>query len=117
MTVAFGDTRGHEAGDVLDAYAQGLRVVLIIDEAHKHGVKVTAHLCSVGYREAVATTATPWLAVGQAVRGHEFHYADGQWHRRDGVKPAANRIEQRVDRSEDERIEQLLGQHHDLRRK
>jgi enamidase len=25
-----------------------------IDEAHQHGVKVTAHLCSVGYREAVA---------------------------------------------------------------
>ena len=25
-----------------------------IDEAHKHGVKVTAHLCSVSYREAVA---------------------------------------------------------------
>lgn len=25
-----------------------------IDEAHRHGVKVTAHLCSVGYREAVA---------------------------------------------------------------
>jgi imidazolonepropionase-like amidohydrolase len=25
-----------------------------IEEAHKHGVKVTAHLCSVGYREAVA---------------------------------------------------------------
>ena len=25
-----------------------------IDEAHKHGIKVTAHLCSVGYREAVA---------------------------------------------------------------
>jgi imidazolonepropionase-like amidohydrolase len=25
-----------------------------IDEAHKHGVKVTAHLCSVTYREAVA---------------------------------------------------------------
>src|SRR3954468_24273189 len=24
------------------------------DEAHKHGVKVTAHLCSVGFREAVA---------------------------------------------------------------
>jgi len=24
-----------------------------IDEAHKHGVKVTAHLCSVGYKEAV----------------------------------------------------------------
>lgn len=25
-----------------------------IDEAHKHGIKVTAHLCSVTYREAVA---------------------------------------------------------------
>ncbi len=25
-----------------------------IDEAHKHGLKVTAHLCSVGFREAVA---------------------------------------------------------------
>jgi imidazolonepropionase-like amidohydrolase len=25
-----------------------------IDEAHKHGMKVTAHLCSVGFREAVA---------------------------------------------------------------
>lgn len=25
-----------------------------INEAHKHGVKVTAHLCSVGFREAVA---------------------------------------------------------------
>jgi imidazolonepropionase-like amidohydrolase len=25
-----------------------------IDEAHKHGVKVTAHLCSVGFREAIA---------------------------------------------------------------
>ena len=25
-----------------------------IDEAHEHGLKVTAHLCSVGYREAVA---------------------------------------------------------------
>ena len=25
-----------------------------IDEAHKHGLKVTGHLCSVGYREAVA---------------------------------------------------------------
>lgn len=25
-----------------------------IDEAHKHGVKVTAHLCSIGYREAAA---------------------------------------------------------------
>jgi len=38
------------------AYTQISRADLgaAIDEAHKHGVKVTAHLCSVGYREAVA---------------------------------------------------------------
>jgi cobyrinic acid a,c-diamide synthase len=30
---------------------------------------------TLGYREAVATTATPWLAAGTAVRGHEFHYS------------------------------------------
>ena len=38
------------------AYTQISRATLgaAIDEAHKHGVKVTAHLCSVGYREAVA---------------------------------------------------------------
>ena len=29
-------------------------IAAAIDEAHKHGVKVTAHLCSVGFREAVA---------------------------------------------------------------
>jgi imidazolonepropionase-like amidohydrolase len=38
------------------AYTQISREALTaaIDEAHKHGVKVTAHLCSVGFREAVA---------------------------------------------------------------
>jgi imidazolonepropionase-like amidohydrolase len=38
------------------AYNQISRASLgaAIDEAHKHNVKVTAHLCSVGYREAVA---------------------------------------------------------------
>jgi cobyrinic acid a,c-diamide synthase len=29
---------------------------------------------ALGYREAVAATATPWLAAGKRVRGHEFHY-------------------------------------------
>jgi cobyrinic acid a,c-diamide synthase len=29
---------------------------------------------TLGYREAVAATATPWLAQGERVRGHEFHY-------------------------------------------
>ncbi len=30
---------------------------------------------TLGYREAVAAAATPWMAKGQAVRGHEFHYS------------------------------------------
>jgi cobyrinic acid a,c-diamide synthase len=30
---------------------------------------------TLGYREASALTATPWLAPGDAVRGHEFHYS------------------------------------------
>jgi cobyrinic acid a,c-diamide synthase len=29
---------------------------------------------TLGYREASAATATPWLEAGQPVRGHEFHY-------------------------------------------
>jgi cobyrinic acid a,c-diamide synthase len=29
---------------------------------------------SLGYREAVAVTPTPWLTAGERVRGHEFHY-------------------------------------------
>jgi cobyrinic acid a,c-diamide synthase len=32
-------------------------------------------LAALGYREATAQTATPWLAAGERVRGHEFHYA------------------------------------------
>ena len=32
-------------------------------------------LAALGYREATAATATPWLAAGAHVRGHEFHYA------------------------------------------
>jgi cobyrinic acid a,c-diamide synthase len=30
---------------------------------------------SLGYREATAASATPWLARGDRVRGHEFHYS------------------------------------------
>jgi cobyrinic acid a,c-diamide synthase len=30
---------------------------------------------SLGYRDAEAATATPWLAAGERVRGHEFHYS------------------------------------------
>jgi cobyrinic acid a,c-diamide synthase len=29
---------------------------------------------TLGYREARAQTSTPWLAAGEEVRGHEFHY-------------------------------------------
>ncbi len=36
---------------------------------------------TLGYREAVAATATPWLDAGERVRGHEFHYAQ--------IEPAA----------------------------
>jgi cobyrinic acid a,c-diamide synthase len=30
---------------------------------------------ALGYREAVAATATPWIDAGERVRGHEFHYS------------------------------------------
>jgi cobyrinic acid a,c-diamide synthase len=30
---------------------------------------------ALGYREATAATATPWLEAGTRVRGHEFHYS------------------------------------------
>jgi cobyrinic acid a,c-diamide synthase len=30
---------------------------------------------TLGYRDAVAATATPWLGAGESVRGHEFHYS------------------------------------------
>ena len=33
---------------------------------------------ALGYREAVAATATPWLAAGERVRGHEFHYTQAE---------------------------------------
>jgi cobyrinic acid a,c-diamide synthase len=30
---------------------------------------------TLGYREATTATATPWIAAGERVRGHEFHYS------------------------------------------
>jgi cobyrinic acid a,c-diamide synthase len=30
---------------------------------------------TLGYREATAVTATPWIDAGESVRGHEFHYS------------------------------------------
>jgi cobyrinic acid a,c-diamide synthase len=30
---------------------------------------------TLGYREATAATATPWIRAGEQVRGHEFHYS------------------------------------------
>jgi cobyrinic acid a,c-diamide synthase len=33
---------------------------------------------TLGYREAVAATSTPWIDAGERVRGHEFHYAELQ---------------------------------------
>jgi cobyrinic acid a,c-diamide synthase len=30
---------------------------------------------TLGYRDAEAATTTPWLAAGERVRGHEFHYS------------------------------------------
>jgi cobyrinic acid a,c-diamide synthase len=34
----------------------------------------TTSRLTLGYREAVVATATPWLEAGERVRGHEFHY-------------------------------------------
>jgi cobyrinic acid a,c-diamide synthase len=42
---------------------------------------------TLGYREAVVATATPWLAEGDRLRGHEFHYSKVQT--RDPRAPAA----------------------------
>jgi cobyrinic acid a,c-diamide synthase len=33
---------------------------------------------TLGYREAVAATATPWIEAGERVRGHEFHYSQAE---------------------------------------
>jgi imidazolonepropionase-like amidohydrolase len=54
----------------LKAYTDISRASLgaAIDEAHKRGVKVTAHLCSVGFREAVA------LGIDNLEHGFQTNY-------------------------------------------
>jgi imidazolonepropionase-like amidohydrolase len=46
----------HEGATWFKAYAQisSDELAAVIDQAHKHGLKVTGHLCSVSFREAVA---------------------------------------------------------------
>ncbi|HWF34256.1 MAG TPA: cobyrinate a,c-diamide synthase [Solirubrobacteraceae bacterium] len=39
------------------------------------GRATMSHRLTLGYRDAVAATATPWLQAGERVRGHEFHYS------------------------------------------
>jgi len=51
-----------------------------LDEHEMCGVlpahaRMGERLAALGYREATAATATPWLTAGTQVRGHEFHYA------------------------------------------
>jgi len=58
-----------------------------LDEHEMCGVlpvraRMGERLAALGYREATAATATPWLAAGTCLRGHEFHYAR--------VEPAAS---------------------------
>jgi cobyrinic acid a,c-diamide synthase len=50
--------------------------------------RMTARL-HLGYREAEAATATPWLDAGTRVRGHEFHYSEVEPGRRPGGLDAA----------------------------
>ena len=72
---------GHEMCGVLPAHAQ-----------------MGERLAALGYREAAAVTATPWLAAGTQVRGHEFHYARVE--PAHGVHPAWTRAARGAERSE-----------------
>jgi len=55
---------------------------------------MTADGLTLGYREAVVATATPWLAAGERVRGHEFHYSKVET--RDPRAPAAWQLSTRA---------------------
>ncbi len=45
---------------------------------------------TLGYREATAATATPWLAAGALLRGHEFHYSQVEPVAGNGLRRAWN---------------------------
>jgi cobyrinic acid a,c-diamide synthase len=68
------------AGRPILAECGGLLYLLDeLDERPMCGVlpgraRMTGRL-TLGYREAIAVTATPWLEPGTRVRGHEFHYS------------------------------------------
>jgi cobyrinic acid a,c-diamide synthase len=47
----------------------GRRMCGVLDASARMTDRLT-----LGYREATAVTATPWLDAGERVRGHEFHY-------------------------------------------
>lgn len=72
-----GELDGHEMCGVLPVHARMTRRLTL------------------GYREAVAATATPWLDAGERVRGHEFHYtqveADDERADNPQGEPAADR--------------------------
>jgi cobyrinic acid a,c-diamide synthase len=50
---------------------------------------------SLGYREATAATPTPWIAAGEQLRGHEFHYSASQPKDTGTPLPAAWRLSAR----------------------
>jgi cobyrinic acid a,c-diamide synthase len=57
-------------------------LLFLLDELDGHemcgvlpGRATMSSRLTLGYREAVALTATPWLEPGTRVRGHEFHYS------------------------------------------
>ncbi len=68
---------------------------------------VRAHMTdrlALGYREAVATTATPWLDAGERVRGHEFHYTQVR------VAAAGARPDEQTQRGQAQGRQPLRGQ-------
>jgi cobyrinic acid a,c-diamide synthase len=55
---------------------------------------------TLGYREAVVATATPWLPAGARLRGHEFHYTQVEPAGDDAPPPAWRLSARGIERSE-----------------